>query len=274
MATIRLKLIAVTEVVVAVVVASFIFRRLDISPLRQWELGLLGGQKFYFMEYAAVLVLALCLIALSRRGFDAFGIRFKNPKYLFTVVAVALIPFLILGATLSFVNWRQWTGALVVSLVTLGNLVIIALLLRKTPMPGEVLVMGIFVVLTPNALFWLDNLLGPTIVRTLYIYLLVGPTEEILFRGYVQSRLNMVWGRPYSFFGVRWGLGIIFASMLFGLWHVLIMPSTPGVWLQVFWTTFAGLTLGYIREKSESIIPSSILHSVMNYVPFTELLGS
>jgi hypothetical protein len=32
--------------------------------------------------------------------------------------------------------------------------------------------------------------------------------------------------------------------------------------------------LGYLRERSWSVVPSSLLHSVMNYVPFTELLGA
>jgi membrane protease YdiL (CAAX protease family) len=263
------KLVAATEVTIVVLFAAFLFRLLSATPLHQWELGIPGGQKFYMVEYIAVLVYVLCLLALTHRSYKTYGISFEHPKFLLTVVAIALIPFLVLGATLSFVNWRQWPGAITISLVLLAILVITAWLLRKQPTPGEALTIGALFILAPNALISLATPIGPVILKTLYFYLLVGPAEEILFRGYDQSRINEVWGRPYRFFGVSWGWGVIFGAILFGLWHFLLMPAVPGIWKQVLWTSFAGLTLGYLREKSASIVPSSILHSVMNYIPFT-----
>jgi hypothetical protein len=131
---------------------------------------------------------------------------------------------------------------------------------------------GVALVLLPLAMVWSDATVGSTMVRTLYVYLLVGPAEEILFRGYAQTRLNEAWGRPYRFFHVGWGFGAAGAALLFGLWHVLLMPAAPGVWLQVMWTAGAGLLFGYLRERSQSVVPSSLLHSVMNYVPFSEWL--
>ncbi len=53
-----------------------------------------------------------------------------------------------------------------------------------------------------------------------YIFFL-GLGEELLFRGNIQSRLNAAQGKPFKFYGVNWGWGIIITSVLFGLMHVL-----------------------------------------------------
>jgi uncharacterized protein len=50
--------------------------------------------------------------------------------------------------------------------------------------------------------------------------------EELFFRGYVQSRLNGVFGRPWQLFGVPIGPGLLVASLLFGSIHVL-NPTRP-----------------------------------------------
>jgi membrane protease YdiL (CAAX protease family) len=37
-----------------------------------------------------------------------------------------------------------------------------------------------------------------------YVFLL-GPSEEVRFRGVIQSRLNLAFGRPFRFQGANWG---------------------------------------------------------------------
>jgi hypothetical protein len=262
------KFLAVIQVILVVFVASLLFRLLGITPLHGWEMDLPGGQKLLLVEYVSVLIFVLLLLALTRRRFIDYGINFSQPKLLLTVIATAFFPFLMLGAILSFVNWRQWSGAILVSLASVGVLFLVAWLLRKKPMPGSIMALGFFVFLAPYALNSSENPVGLILLKTAYFYLLVAPAEELLFRGYVQSRMNEVWGRPYTFFGVKWGWGILFGAILFGLWHVMLMPAVPGVWFQALWTSFAGLALGFLREKTGSVVPSSILHSVINYIPF------
>ncbi|PZN07563.1 MAG: hypothetical protein DIU69_11460 [Bacillota bacterium] len=57
-----------------------------------------------------------------------------------------------------------------------------------------------------------------TVLNTLFF---VGLGEELFFRGYVQSRLNEAFGRPYQLWSARFGPGMILAALLFGLTHVL-----------------------------------------------------
>ena len=97
--------------------------------------------------------------------------------------------------------------------------------------------------------------------------LFVGFGEEIIFRGYMQSRLNEAFGRPYRFFGIKYGWGIVIASVLFGLTHVglttsLITGQVNFFWAWGFWTFFGGLVFGLVREKSESILAPSLLHGL------------
>ena len=105
-------------------------------------------------------------------------------------------------------------------------------------------------------------------ISAFFFYILfLGLGEELLFRGYIQSRLNAVLGRPFQFYGVNWGWGIIIASALFGFMHVLNIGSLVSgdwklEWWWGFWTFFGGLVLGSVREKTGSIAASTILHGL------------
>jgi membrane protease YdiL (CAAX protease family) len=91
--------------------------------------------------------------------------------------------------------------------------------------------------------------------------------EEILYRGYFQSRINEEFGRPYSFLGANFGIGLVISSLLFATAHVL-NPFNPFkgsydlAWGWGLWTFFAGLFFGLMREKTGSIIASGIAHGL------------
>jgi CAAX protease family protein len=94
-----------------------------------------------------------------------------------------------------------------------------------------------------------------------------GVGEEVFFRGYVQSRLNGVFGRPWRFLGASLGHGLFISSLLFGLIHVF-NPTKPyeGHW-EVSWlwgvgACFGGLLYGYLRELTGSIWTATIIHAL------------
>jgi membrane protease YdiL (CAAX protease family) len=91
--------------------------------------------------------------------------------------------------------------------------------------------------------------------------------EELFFRGYVQSRLNNVFGRPWQLFGVPIGPGLLIASLLFGSIHVL-NPTRPfeGHW-EFSWSwgaigVLGGLLYGFLRELTGSIWAGTIVHGL------------
>jgi len=115
----------------------------------------------------------------------------------------------------------------------------------------------------------------------LWYYVFVGFSEELFFRGYVQSRLNEVFTRRYrSFLWVRfeWTQGtLVTAVFLFGLPHLLVWINpfmgvfrVTGVALAVAASAvFMGLVLGVLREKTGCILLSTALHGSMTFTTFS-----
>ncbi len=113
-----------------------------------------------------------------------------------------------------------------------------------------------------------------------WYYVFVGLSEELFFRGYVQSRLNEVFTRKYrSFIGVRveWTQGTLITGIfLFGLPHLLtgVNPfrGIYGLDLPVLAITasamFMGLVLGIIRERLGCVYIPAILHGSMTFTTF------
>src|SRR5262249_53620955 len=51
-------------------------------------------------------------------------------------------------------------------------------------------------------------------------FLIVAFPEEVFFRAYVQSRWDLAWGKPWSFFGASFGPGLPVQAVLFAICHV------------------------------------------------------
>jgi membrane protease YdiL (CAAX protease family) len=95
--------------------------------------------------------------------------------------------------------------------------------------------------------------------------LFAGFGEEILFRGYFQSRLNEGFGRPFDAGGIRFGVGLVAISLLFGFAHVL-NPFNPFLghsaldWEAGLIALQTGLFYGLVREKTGSILAPAVIH--------------
>lgn len=91
-------------------------------------------------------------------------------------------------------------------------------------------------------------------------FLLVGPGEELVFRGVVQGKLREA-------FGV-WP-GILLASAVFGLVHWLaLVGSGSGRLVYVAVAAALGLALGTVYEYSENILVPIVIHGCWNAMLF------
>ena len=71
----------------------------------------------------------------------------------------------------------------------------------------------------------------------LFYLLIIGPVEELVFRVYLQDTF-------VSFFEKRKWMGVVTASFLFGLWHII-----NGNIMQVLFTFGIGLVFGFSKYK-------------------------
>lgn len=90
--------------------------------------------------------------------------------------------------------------------------------------------------------------------------LVVGPAEELLFRGAIQGVLRRGWGvRP----------AIVGASLLFGLIHYSVGAGTPGERLAYVAIAFLlGGMLGYLYEYTGNLVVPAVAHGGYNAVAF------
>jgi membrane protease YdiL (CAAX protease family) len=165
------------------------------------------------------------------------------------------------------VDHTSWTGALTLASIQVGLLFFLARLLQKKPSAGSMTLIGAGLILTPGLTQTGTVTVGKALAVFLTYALFVGFGEEILYRGYMQSRLNEVFGKPYNLYGVTFGWGAIITALFFGLTHVGLLRWMLGstselTWAWGFWTTFGGLVFGFIREKSGSVFPPALLHGL------------
>jgi membrane protease YdiL (CAAX protease family) len=93
----------------------------------------------------------------------------------------------------------------------------------------------------------------PTLVAQLVAAaFVVGPTEELLFRGVIQTGLN-----------ARLKRGTVVASALFGLFHLINLgyQSIGTTLLQVFTAFVLGLVFGVLYDRTRNLVGASLAHS-------------
>jgi membrane protease YdiL (CAAX protease family) len=256
------RIAAVFEVLVVFLVTFTLIWLTALLPIGKIERN--------FLAYVVMIAFPLLILLISRRDLKAYGLSFQRFKDQLDMTLAVLLPIAINAAIYGWLLPKyipdaiiRWEGAFLLSITTILTGFWIAYILRSKTS---------FALVFPTLLCTLSlaqtkMILPERLISFLFYLLFLGPGEELLFRGYIQSRLNAVFGRPYRFWGVPWGWGLVIASLMFGFMHIL-NPFNPFlgkldlyIWWGV-WAVFGGLTLGYIREKAGSILPTAILHGL------------
>ncbi len=93
---------------------------------------------------------------------------------------------------------------------------------------------------------------------------MVGLPEEFFYRGYLQRELERMYPKSYfSLLGVEIGPAFLFASALFALGHLALLPA--GFRLAVF---FPSLMFGWLYKKTGNIGGGMLIHGVSNVLLF------
>ena len=230
-----------------------------------WQTEALGFP-FPVFVYVVMTALSVLVIFFRRKRLADYGISFTNPKYHFDIAAACFIPIALANMPLGMgLDHKAWGGAFILAGIQIALLLTLAWLLRNKPSAASLSVIAVGMFLMPGVAGAADSTAGKALVLFLTYAVFVGFGEEILYRGYMQSRLNEVFGKPYRFFGVPYGLGGIITALLFGFTHVGVLRWILGLSTEVtlawgFWTVFGGLVFGFVREKSGSILAPALLH--------------
>jgi membrane protease YdiL (CAAX protease family) len=218
------------------------------------------------------------LLALARRKSPAFyGIAFRNPNYHLDVMLACFIPVALADTLNVAFEANSWISAPIQIAVQLALLFALGWLLRKKRTSGAAGLLAAGLVLVPSLTRAGDILAGKAVALFLNYAVFVGFGEEILFRGYIESRLNEVFGRQFNFFGVSFGWSVLITNLLFGLMHVGVIRWILGINYDVnlawgCWTVFSGLVFSFIREKSDSILAPALLHGLPQAIASVAML--
>jgi uncharacterized protein len=91
--------------------------------------------------------------------------------------------------------------------------------------------------------------------------LVVALPEEYFFRGYLQTRLELVWPSRRRVLGANIGWSLLVASALFALGHLLV--DFNALRLAVF---FPALVFGWMRQATGSILAGVLFHAASNLI--------
>lgn len=119
------------------------------------------------------------------------------------------------------------------------------------------------------------------LVDLVWFFLFVGFAEELFFRGYVQSRLNEVFGKKYRkilWVNFEWSEGTLITGVFFfGLPHILVGVNpftgratiTPMIVAMAVFACFMGVVFGVLAEKTGSILLPTVLHGLIDFTVFS-----
>ncbi|EKF48456.1 caax amino protease family protein [Thermosipho africanus H17ap60334] len=102
--------------------------------------------------------------------------------------------------------------------------------------------------------------------QIIYFWILVGPTEEFLFRGLIQSYLKLKYSSITA---------ILLSSLLFTLFHLLNVLTKNESWkifLNLLPTRFIiSIILGFSLDFSKSLIYPIIIHNIIDGISFSNI---
>lgn len=113
-----------------------------------------------------------------------------------------------------------------------------------------------YIILNPESLIE-DLSLSNLIKIILIMFLFIGLVEELIFRSILQTKLEQLFNPSY---------GLLITSLIFGAMH-----SGYGLPLEVIFATSAGLLIGYLFQRTKSLILITSIHGAINVFLFAVL---
>jgi membrane protease YdiL (CAAX protease family) len=284
---------ALAEVVIVFAATHVAYRAVKrFTALGEWEAA--AGTNF--IPGAVMAAVTVLTLLAGRRSFEAYGLGLRRWPHDLNVGLACGMGIIALGAVgLAITGFRFDPSRppdpngppqlmRMVGGPALGLLALVALLavfrgrwgIRHAPPILSVALLVALLAVPPLLAAFLRR--PPVWPAVLWNFFCAGFGEELFFRGYVQSRVDPAFGRPWRVLGCNVGPGILVSSLLFGLIHALnTVDYFSGRWDFGWWyglqNVFEGLVYGYLRARTGSVWAGAVAHGLQDtYVMVPNLL--
>ena len=156
-----------------------------------WAAQQLATVGWPFLEYLTLTAVPLTVLAVTRRSWPPYGLTVRRFRRSCSGALMCMVPYGAAHGLLAVVTVGSVLGAALDTTLAMAVLVLAARWLPRVA--PTTLVLGLAV---PVFVLGFDVAAGALLAAVFHV-LILGPGEEILFRGFVQSRLNAAFGRPW-----------------------------------------------------------------------------
>lgn len=272
------KILALLEVLAVYALIQVVVQFLRFTDLVRLEEQMLGWS---YIVMALVVAIPALVIWLAHRSWADYGVSLAmwptNLDIGIKAFLVSFLPFAVGRYVPAMLGWEAGSLAtgLFKALMEITALALIVWLMnRQKPVASgrrNLITIGLLLMF-PILLALLVGRLSLVVVSTvIWQFVCSGFGEEFVYRGYIQSRLNQSFGRPYCVYGVQFGVGLFIASLLFGLMHAF-NGYDPAIgfasfdWSWALWASMGGLFFGVIRERTGTLLAPGIAHGLPDAV--------
>jgi membrane protease YdiL (CAAX protease family) len=273
--------VAILEVVAAFLFVHVLYRAIkEFTAWGKWE----GVAHLNFTPGFVMILFTVGLLLLCRRDSGQYGLTFDGWSAGLNIGLGWGLVLVAGAAILRVLGVRHEAGmspptiaeGLIYAAATVGAVVFLsrlpkrqsALSNRFPAIAGVLLLLGLLCSPLVFALYYRRPLV-PTFTTIMWLVFGAGCGEEVFYRGYIQSRLNAAFGRPFRFFGVQFGIGLLVSSLLFGFLHALntvdyFHGRYTFAWGFCLTTIGAGLFYGCLRETTGSVVAGIVCHGLVD----------
>jgi membrane protease YdiL (CAAX protease family) len=290
------RMVALAEVTAMFVATHVLYRAIKrFTLLGEWE----GAAGTNLIPGVVMMVFTFTVLLLSRRRLEAYGLGLRWwPQDLKLGLACGIVVIAVAAIALGVTGYRYDAGRTpdpngppqllrTLGAPVVGTLALLAMLgvVRMArgkwrPRPEvSVAVLMVLLAVPPMLAVYLHRPMAWLAV--LWNFLCAGFGEEIFFRGYIQSRVDAGFGRPWRVLGSEVGPGVIVSSLFFGLIHALnTVDYFSARWDFGWWyglgTIFVGLCYGYLRARTGRVWAGAVTHGLVDTYAIVPgiLLGS
>lgn len=265
----------VEAVIVFIVLQAIIIIPKGIRNLIRWENSALGGS---YLTGALLIALPMFMVILNKYEFKRMGFSLEDWKRSLGYGLRGYLFFLLPQIAISlFLAWGLGYRDFMASAVVLGLFILLMTVLmnRIDNLDGKLSSRLIFIVLLLISPFLLsiayDRFSTRLLIEFIWNIFVGGFAEEFFYRGFVQSSINLEFGRNWKIGETNYGPGLLISSILYGLSRGLrtLRPWNSKYSISWSWSVFAftiGIFYGLIREKTGDIIGSGTANSLIDAI--------